>query len=321
MGLKCGRADCTLAETGACLLNNDPESCPELVWLAQGFDGESPEKEHFPPSRACALSGARSLMRRSYTQIVGILGEPAAGKTACLVGLYLLLGRNRLKGYHFANSTTLRGFEEISRGARRWDRTHPPEELTQHTELTADRLASFLHLRLARSTGRRNPVDVLLSDLPGEWTSELVSHGRVDRLAFLRRADAIWLVMDGDKLRQPESRQLARHRMELVVARLGTFLSDTKPPAIFVVTRRDQGALEQERLATLQAAGRQAGFESYVVEVACFADGEGDVQPGHGLSDLMGKTIECCERTPLVRREQVVDDTFALPEIGLTRKA
>lgn len=320
VGLKCGRADCTVAETGACLLNNDPGSCPELVLFDQRSDGEPPEKEHFPPSRACTLSDARTLMRQRYTQIVGILGEPDAGKTACLVSLYLLLGRDRLKGFSFADSTTLRGFEEISRGARRWDRAHPPEELTQHTELTDDRSASFLHLRLARPTGRPDPVDLLLSDLPGEWTTELVSHGRVDRLAFLGRADAIWLVVDGDRLRRQESRQLARHRMELVAARLGTFLSDPKPPMIFVVTRRDRGALEPERLATLHAVGRHAGFDSYVAEVASFAEGEKDVAPGHGLSGLIETTIRCCARTLAPRPERVVDDTAALPEIGLTRK-
>ena len=61
-------------------------------------------------------------MAQRYVRLVAILGEPAAGKTACLVSLYLLLARGRLEGFAFADSTTLRGFEEISRGARRWNR-------------------------------------------------------------------------------------------------------------------------------------------------------------------------------------------------------
>ena len=320
MDLKCRRADCTVAETAVCLLNNDPVSCPERVPIDEGRSGDGPEKEYFPPSRACTLRDARALMGRRYIQIVGVLGEPDAGKTACLVSLYLLLGRARLAGFRFADSTTLRGFEEISRGARRWDRAQPPQELTHHTELSSDRSASFLHLRLVRSGGATGALDVLMSDLPGEWTTELVSEGRVDRLAFLKRADVIWLVVDGDKLRGAETRQLSRHRIGLLAGRLRTFLSDTKPSLIFVVTRRDHGALARDSLAELRAVGQGAGFDSDVVEVAAFADvdGKGDVGPGHGIGELIGKTTE--SRVPAGTLQLAgVDDASALLEIGLTR--
>ena len=316
MVLKCGRANCTVAETEECLLNNDPASCPERVTVDDGSGLNGPEKEYFPPSRACTLRDAQSLMARGYMQIVGVLGEPDAGKTACLVSLYLLLGRNRLDGFGFADSTTLRGFEEISRGARRWNRAHPPEELTHHTRLTGDRSASFLHLRLARTEGA---IDLLLSDLPGEWTKELISKRRVDRLAFLKRADVIWLVIDGGRLRRSETRQASRHGIKLLAERLGTFLSDMKPPLIFVVTRRDQGVLEDESLAELRAIGEREGFDSDVVEVACFADADGDVKPGHGIGDLIEKTTQSPEATRMLWPEDVVDDTFTLPEIGLIR--
>ena len=319
MVLKCGRADCTVAETGVCLLNNDPPaSCPERVPVDEGRGADGPAKEYFPPSRACTLRDARELMGRRYMQIVGVLGEPDAGKTACLVSLYLLLGRDRLNGFRFADSTTLRGFEEISRGARRWDRAQPPQELTHHTKLSSDRSASFLHLRLARSGGATGAVDLLMSDLPGEWTTELVSEGRVDRLAFLKRADVIWLVVDGDRLRRSETRQLSRHRIGLLAGRLGTFLSDTKPSLVFVVTRRDHGALERESLAAVRAVGEGAGFDAKVVEVAPFADVDGDVEPGHGIGDLIGKTTESRASTGTLQFEGV-DDTSAMLEIGLTR--
>ena len=126
MALKCRRLECTVSETGVCLLNEDPGSCPERIPVNEVPDGDGPRKEHFPPSRACALEDARALMAQRYMRIVGVLGEPNAGKTACLVSLYLLLGRARLDGVRFGGSTTLRGFEEISRGARRWDPADPP---------------------------------------------------------------------------------------------------------------------------------------------------------------------------------------------------
>ena len=319
MELECGRADCTVAETGECLLNNDPASCPERIAVEEESGTDGPKREYFPPSRACTLTDARSLMARRYMHIVGVLGEPDAGKTACLVSLYLLLSRNKLEGFGFADSTTLRGLEEISRGARRWNRAQPPEELTHHTKLTSDRSASFLHLRIVPSEGAAAAVDLLMSDLPGEWTTELISKRRVDRLAFLKRADVIWLVVDGDRLRQPETRQQLRHRINLLSTRLGTFLDDMKPPLIFVVTRRDHGALERESLAELRALAERTGFDADVVEVASLTDADGDVKPGHGIGDLLAKTTTHPAGAHTLWPEDVVDDTFTLPDIGLTR--
>ena len=319
VALVCGRADCTVSETGKCLLEYDPEACPERTVGGDESEGNGPEKENFPPSRACTLSDARTLMTQDYVRMVGVLGEPDAGKTACLVSLYLLLGRNRLEGFGFAGSTTLRGFEEISRGARRWDRAHPPEELTDRTELTGDRSASFLHLRLARTGGSGDPVELLMSDLPGEWTTELITKRRVGRLAFLKRADVIWLVVDGRRLEQPETRQLSERRMKLVVARLGTYLGETKPRLLLVITRRDQGALDAERLTELRGVGEEAGFDVEVVEVASFAEETADVEPGHGIGVLIEETTRSSEEQHMLWPEEVADETFVLPKIGLTR--
>lgn len=321
MTADCRREDCTFAETGECLLSYEPSSCPERTTVDGEPRVDGQDRAHFPPSRACTLRDARSLMARRYLQIVGVLGEPNAGKTACLVSLYLLLARNRLRGFGFADSTTLRGFEEISRGARRWDRTHPPEELTHHTELTDDRSASFLHLRLVRTSDAGPAADLLMSDLPGEWTTELVAKERVDRLAFLKRADVVWIVIDGSKLRTAATRQLSRHRLDLLVGRLGKLLSDRKPPLIFVVTRRDQGALDDGSLTELHTVGSRSGFDAEVVEVASFAEPSADVVPGHGIEELLRKTTRSPEHKGLLWPDDIVEDALELPRIGLTRGA
>ena len=60
-------------------------------------------------------------MGERYVHLVGILGEPNAGKTGCLVSLYLSVTQRCLDGISFADSSTLMGFEEISQGARRWN--------------------------------------------------------------------------------------------------------------------------------------------------------------------------------------------------------
>ena len=315
----CARADCTVAETGACLLNNDLASCPELTAAVEEAGATTRGKAYFPPSTACTLDKARSLMARRYVYVVGILGEPAAGKTACLVSLYLLAGRHRLRGFRFLDSETLRGFEEISRGARRWNPAQPPEELTQHTKLTGDRSASFLHLRLGRRGESAGTLDFLMSDLPGEWTTELASKCRTERLAFLSRADVIWLVVDGGRLRENETRLVTRHRMGLVVARLQTLFAGHAPPIGFVVTRRDQGALKQDDAAALRSIAERRGFETIVVEVACFSGDDGEVDAGHGIGDLLEWTTQRRSVRPARRGSDLAGEEVVIAEIGLTR--
>lgn len=104
-----------------------------------------------------------------------------------------------LNGWTFADSKSLMGFEEIARGARDWNEGSPPDQMTMHTEMTDDRRAGFLHLRLVRkSDGRR--VDLALPDLPGEWTTKLVTSAQSDRLEFMKAAEVTWIVLDGRTL-------------------------------------------------------------------------------------------------------------------------
>src|SRR5262249_55699493 len=146
------------------------------------------------------------MMASRYVTVVGILGEPETGKTACLASLYLLVANAMLDGWTFADSRSLMAFESIARGARRWNDGHPPEQMTVHTEMADDRQPGFLHLRLRRSSDGR-VVDFALPDLPGEWTKQLVRASRSDRFEFLRAADVIWLLVDGRDLANKERRQ------------------------------------------------------------------------------------------------------------------
>lgn len=192
--LICNKPECTLAQTGRCVLDHDPASCPIRLESLKSLDasesgsiGEpvlaSPtEIERFQSSYSLNISQAQTLMQERYCNIIGILGAPDAGKTACLVSFYLLLAHGRLSGFDFRDSKTAMAFEEICRGARRWDVANYPEQLTLHTEITDERTAGFLHLRLKAETGKI--VDFLLPDLPGEWSTSLIDSNRTDRLNF-----------------------------------------------------------------------------------------------------------------------------------------
>ena len=115
----CAQPDCTVAETGTCLLNNEPSTCPQRI-AAQEAEAASASlsvgEARFPTSRAYALDDAKGLMAERYVHVVGILGESNAGKTGCLVSLYLAVTHRQLGGFGFADSRTLMGFEEVSEG-------------------------------------------------------------------------------------------------------------------------------------------------------------------------------------------------------------
>ena len=296
----CNQENCTVLETGTCLLDNEPETCPyrdsEMDDPSEfgdkshlsGADDTAHGRATLPTSQARTPNQAQEMMGNHYFRLIGILGEPDAGKTAALVSLYLLAARGRLDGFSFANSRTLMAFHEISRGACQWNEGQLPEQLTTHTKLTDERTAGLIHIRLLSTNGQR-AVDLLFPDLPGEWTTALADRNRVDRLEFIRRGDVIWLVVDGRQLCASESRQLAVHRTKLIFQRLGTLLVPNTP-VILVITRRDQGEPDQQVLARLRADAVQYGLSLDIVVIASFSDTD-SVEPGDGISELISKSV------------------------------
>ena len=318
--MRCSRVDCTVEETGVCLLNNDPSECPERL-DESGLEADAPVGTNgmaqFPGSWAWTLLDARDLMRRRYVRVVAILGEPNAGKTACLASLYLLVARDRLTDFSFADSRTLRGFEEISQGARRWNQGAIPDQMTVHTELSDDRTPGFLHVRLVRR-GSSTATDFLLSDLPGEWTSDLINENRVDRFEFAKRADAIWLVVDGSALEDVQRRQVTIHRTKLLLERLGALLQ-SRLPLILVSTRRDQAKAPDKALEMLCAEGRRLGFDTGAIKVASFSR-NAQVEPGHGIEGLIRSTTAHEHEKIAVWPKDGGTTLFEPPVIRLVRK-
>jgi hypothetical protein len=292
MAIGCETENCTVAETNICILENPPDSCPHRKKIADGGGppsiepplGQPEQNPRLPHSRTLTPTQARDLMGARYCTLVGILGDPDAGKTAALVSLYLLISRAKLKGFDFRDSRTLMAFNEISQGALDWNEGQLPDQLTQHTELADDRTAGFLHLRLRRDEDGE-ALDFLLSDLPGEWSTSFVDKDRKDRLQFLKRADVIWLMMDGTQLRDPSQRHWAIHRMNLLIERLSATIG-VLPPMVLVLTRRDDGEVPASAFESVMEEARQHGVELSVIQIASFAD-EGTVRPGFGIDLLM----------------------------------
>jgi hypothetical protein len=220
--------------------------------------------------------------------MVGIIGPPDSGKTAALVSLYLLLSHGRLAGFEYADSKSLMALDEISRGARRWTDGTPPEQMTTHTELSSDRAAGFLHLKL-RSTENAGMVDFLLPDLPGEWSTAMVDQSRHDRLAFLQRADVIWLMVDGSRIVSLPTRQTTIHRTKLYLQRLREFLPNP-PRVVLVITRADVGVVDEKTIRIIAREAEALGIEFSSQSISSFSSNP-KVSAGTGISELIRNSV------------------------------
>lgn len=242
-----------------------------------------------PASRTLDLDKVNAMMEARQTCMIGIVGLPGAGKTASLVSAYLLVAKGEFEGFSYADSVTLRAFEEIARGSRMWVKGNPPEQITAHTTLTDDREAGFLHLRLKRDSDGRI-FDLLLPDLPGEWSKELIDFNNVARLAFLKSSSVIWLMVDGRQFANAETVAYARYRASLLIERLAALLCEHRPRILLVPTWRDAGAFPTTELTRLSETATRWGFEIEMAPIASFSWND-DVPPGDGLAKLVELSI------------------------------
>lgn len=303
----CKKSECTFSQTGQCVLNNEPHTCSDrlasiadLNFPAGEVSGDivlsAPEEmERFSSSLSLTERDTQKLTGNRYCKIVGILGVPGTGKTASLVSLYLLLAHSKLDGFRFLDSKSLMAFEEISKGARRWNAGKLPDQLTAHTELQDERIAGYLHLRIQRIEDNRI-MDLLLTDLPGEWTTALIETNRFERLSFLKSSDRIWLTVNGEEIENKKTRQFTIHRITLLIDRIKTFLIEKIPDIAIIVTHCDKTQSVAEYLQPLQELG--IGFDIKIIEIASFSSNEA-VAPGLGLKELISDLADMRNKVPV----------------------
>tara|TARA_R110002012_G_scaffold133006_3_gene286154 strand:+ start:23687 stop:24712 length:1026 start_codon:yes stop_codon:yes gene_type:complete len=312
MSTECTFDGCAVDETGVCALEHDPATCEyratnrlpagsaeagasDTMLAEPGGALDAPVLEmpddaaSFQSSRSLAPQFVSGMMGARYVTVVGILGDPEAGKTACLASLYLMVANAQLKGWTFADSRSLMAFEDIARGAREWNEGEPPEQMTVHTEMADDRRPGFLHLRLAKcADGRR--VDFALPDLPGEWTTALVGSARADRFEFLKSAEAIWVLVDGRALSEKERRQGAITRLGQLAGRLRAMFDGEIPRMLIVVTHRDHSELDGSVSTRIVTELAKREVVASIHHVAPFSESE-DVKAGFGLAELVDATV------------------------------
>ena len=150
---------------------------------------------------------AEVITLRSRTHLVVFAGAEGSGKTTMLASIYERLNQGPFAGYKFAGTRSLLGFEDICHLNRLASGGVQPD--TQRTGLTEETKYYHLALRGAEPVAARR--DVLLSAMSGElFRMAKDSQEDAERLTFLRRADAIVVLVDGERLADTAQRTSAQ---------------------------------------------------------------------------------------------------------------
>jgi len=305
MRLSCSKEDCTVAATGTCLLLNKPaETCPNAIVLDKNEQGsvvdprdalqEAPQNEEigrtFFSGFELGTSDAAEIMRAHYGTVIAMLGQYDTGKTCFLASLYLMIAcRGIGDEFGFAGSLTLNGFEARARRLREWGNGALPKQLVDHTVLADPRRPALVHMGLRERSGDRRRYDLLVTDLPGEWSTDLIKDaGVADRFAFLERADGIVIALDGPMLKGPE-RHAAAQNAKLLISRLADALNvDRTLPFVLMVTKADEIGMEVPSIVgSIKEHAVQAGFVPKVIPVAAISRTPAQVKSGTGVMDLI----------------------------------
>jgi len=198
-------------------------------------------------------------------------------------------------GHIFAGSKTLKGFEERARHLREWQGGPLPDQLAAHTSLVDPRQPALLHLafRKMQSGAQNRRFDVMLTDLPGEWTEALVDRvSTATRFEFLTRADGLILVVDGPSLlSQRRFSEVARTK--LLMERLALSVKvDPSVPLTLLLTKCDEIEMTRPNVVDdLVRHGAQLGFKPKVVLSAAFSRTPAKVKNGVGIFDVIEDVV------------------------------
>ncbi len=229
--LTCRHPDCTLPEGGRCARAGefaDPlTQCPELERtrpagtpapsLPTGRGAEAGAQPDAPApwqGRLLDPAEADALLRRAHAVVISVIGPHDAGKTCLLTAFFLQLaqGQRGSLPYRFASSRSLYGFYDLALRAGRWDGALGTDIVGHTARDESAEGGRFLHLGLRPINPKDDRhVDVLLSDVPGEWVTDWGTRDDDSsdrRLGFLGRSDAVLLVADAAAFLSPQGRQM-----------------------------------------------------------------------------------------------------------------
>ena len=250
------------------------------------------------PGVELGIDDMSALMSEEPSQLIAILGPQNAGKTLYLVALYLICacGQSQDFGYEFAGSLTLPGFEDRARNSRRWQFDQMPTKMTAHTRVTDSRGPGFMHLDLF-NTNTSSFRRLFLSDLPGEWTTQLIDDVQVsERFTFLNRADVVCLMVEAASLVGP-SRHSEVEKQRMLIDRIKAITPPKGRKLAILASKGDVLKLEQPpALQEIADYAEQAGFEARAMTIASVSSQQ-EIDSGAGIFESLAWMLAPARRS------------------------
>lgn len=243
------------------------------------------------------------LLWSSPARVFGVLGAFNAGKTSLLTSYFLQIatGQRGPLSYRFTSSLSLRAWKNLIDQVAVW-KGLPSEQLLAHTPKESES-ALFLHLGVSPpEPSPRRHIDLLYSDLPGEWVTEwatVSSEENKNRLQFFERCNGFVVVVDGSELMKSnrvdadtsriirrlgegDPHRLPKQSLALVITKFDLIIDQSPvPPPSQRGERSQWGPLGQKMARTWNALDelKKKGVTYRVFPVSAFPHPLTDGQP------------------------------------------
>ncbi len=219
----CPREGCAFLTTRVCVEGLAPEEYPFLSHAGTGSHealaeagedavsvaGDGEKVVTIAASIHLSAQDADRIRRGTGASLVAFVGAFKSGKTSLVTEFWEMLRRRDMRGFSFAGSDTVSGFEHRAFLSRM--ESGGSDDGIFRTSSEAG--LHFLHLRLARQDGSGPPFHLLMSDRAGETIEELLDEpGEFARLVEVSHADTVALVVDGAQMADPARR--GQHRLQ-----------------------------------------------------------------------------------------------------------
>ena len=177
--------------------------------------GDEQDSVELPGADALAPGQASALLCKRDARVVAIIGPVNSGKTSLIASVYDLFQTGPIGPVEFSGSRTLHAFERACHDTRSASRRREPT--TRRTPLGG---VCFYHLEVAGGAAR-DGLGLLLGDRSGEEYKELAEDVlTASAYCELARADAVTVLVDGERLLDDVTRHDVRSEVVLTLQAL-----------------------------------------------------------------------------------------------------
>lgn len=151
-----------------------------------------------------------------------------------------------------------------------------------------------MHLCLKQAALKGKFLDLLLTDLPGEWTDNLIKSDKgVAPFEFLQRANGILYVVDGPQISKRSTKHLQIYQATLALDRLTENLKlDKRVPITLVVSKCDEIDMKcPEGILSIKEHAEKRGITASVVLTAAVSRKPDQIPSGKGVMESIKSAI------------------------------